>query len=46
MNIDFHLRSKKREQIERKLWKKHGMRGQKTLAELKELIKKKKLRRF
>ena len=46
INLDFHLRSEKRAKIQSKLWRKHGMSGEKNLAELKELIKKKKLRRF
>ena len=46
INIDFHLRSEKRAKIQSKLWRKHGMSGDKNLEELKKLIKQKKLSRF
>ena len=46
VDIEYRLRSKKRAKIEKQLWRKHGMRGEKTLAELKDLIKSGKLRRL
>jgi len=46
IDIEYRLRSKKRTMVENKLRKKHGMGGNKTLEEIKNLIKSGKLRRL
>jgi len=39
MNLDYATRNKKRQKVEDRLWKKHGMNKPKALTELKKLIR-------
>jgi hypothetical protein len=39
LNLEYATRSKKRQRIHDKLWRKHGMNKEKSLEELKRLIK-------
>ena len=39
INLDYATRNKKRQKVEDRLWKKHGMNKSKALTELKQLIR-------